>query len=156
MGKDNWFPLIYRIGRIVFWILGILFAWFAFPSIDFLSFLLVGILCGDFVTLIFTLVFSYAWFQMSAKADVTEHELDELGTGGIRQVARQVCFGMYLNLLPEFLGGAFGAGAGLLVHSWLGWEIGGTFLVFTLVLTDFGRGDARSSCSACSCAWYSL
>jgi hypothetical protein len=126
---DNWLISLHRIGRAICWVCGVLVAYKAFPHMDFVSFLLLGVLCGDCATLVFTLAFTYVWFHVAARSEAVEYELDEGGSKGIRTVANQAWLGAGLALLPEFAAGVLGAGLGFLIHSSFGWGIVGTLVV---------------------------
>jgi len=101
----------------------------AFPDMDFVSFLLLGALCGDGVTLVFTLVFTYVWFHVIAKSEAEEYDQAEQNRDDIKTIRNQAWLGVNMNLIPEFASGVFGAGMGLMVHSWFGWGVFGTLVV---------------------------
>jgi hypothetical protein len=126
---NNWFKLIDHLGRAICWVCGVLFARMFFPSIDVLSFLLLGLLCGDCVSFAFTLVFTYVRFHVMAKSDGEKYDQDQLATGGVKTITNQGWLDVSMSLMPEFAAGVFGAGMGLLAHCWFGWGIFATLVV---------------------------
>jgi len=126
---DNWVVPLHRIGRAICWVCGVVVAYRVFPHTDFMSLLLLGLLCGDCVTFVFTLVFTYVWFHMAVRSEAVEYRLGEGDTKGIGSVANQAWLGTGLALLPEFAAGVLGAGVGFLTHSSFGWGTVGTLVV---------------------------
>jgi len=118
---------LFWTGRIVFWIIGGLFGfklcgWVG--SEDRITFFLLGILCGDTFTLIFTLMSTYVWLRLAVRNEITDNG-DKTEWEETRKEVKGMWLGMNLNLMPEYLGGILGLCAGLVVHllfrlEWLG------------------------------------
>jgi Na+/proline symporter len=127
--------LLFWIGRVICWVLGVLAIFVLFPGLssrDFLSFLLLGFLGGDSATFLFTLIITYVYTHINAQEEEDVYE-DSLNSSGSLKPSTQLWLGINFALLPELLSVLIGAVAGLLVHVWLGWGWFGTLSVCVLV-----------------------
>jgi hypothetical protein len=133
--KGNVVMLLFWIGRVICWVLGVLAIFVLFPGLssrDFLSFLLLGFLGGDSATFLFTLIITYVYTHINAQEEGDVYE-DSLNSSGSLKPSTQLWLGINFALLPELLSVLIGAVAGLLVHIWLGWGWFGTLSVCVLV-----------------------